>query len=92
MIVAGSASEIVWGEGNWMFLDIGFSGAANTRGKTSGLLVGEGEPHLVTFSAAAQTIAKTIADSRSHRSNGDRGTSLCLFPKWQSNGPLNRKA
>lgn len=65
MIVAGNASDVMWGDGNWIFLDIGFSGAANARGKTCGLLVGEGEPQLVSFSAAAQTIIKTIAASQS---------------------------
>jgi hypothetical protein len=61
MIIAGNASEIIWGEGNWIFLDIGFSG----RRKTCGLLVGGGEPQLATFSAATQMIVKTIAASRS---------------------------
>jgi hypothetical protein len=65
MIVAGNASEIRWAEGNWIFLDIGFSGAANGRGKTCGLLVGEGEPQLVAFSAATETIVETITASRS---------------------------
>jgi hypothetical protein len=65
MIVAGKASQVMWGDGNWIFLDIGFSGAANARGKTCGLLVGEGEPQLVTFFTAAQAIIKTLATSHS---------------------------
>lgn len=55
----------MWGDGNWIFLDIGFSGAANARGKTCGMLIGGDEPQLVSFAAAAQTIVKTIAASRS---------------------------
>jgi hypothetical protein len=34
MIVPGTVSEIMWDEGNWIFLDIGFSGALNARGRT----------------------------------------------------------
>jgi len=61
MIIAGNVSEIVWGDGNWIFLDVGFSSA----GKTCGVLVGEGEPQLETFSAATQRIVETIAASNS---------------------------
>ena len=65
MIVAGKKCEVMWGEGNWIFLDIGFSGAANARGKTSGLLFGEDEPQLVNFSEAAQKIVTKIKDLHS---------------------------
>ena len=65
MIVSGNVSEVTWGDGNWIFLDIGFSGAANARGKTCGLLVGDGEPELANFSASVQKIITTIRASRS---------------------------
>jgi len=60
MIVAGKASEVIWSEANWIFLDMGFSGAANARGRTCGLLIGEGEPQLASFSTAGQTIVAKI--------------------------------
>jgi hypothetical protein len=34
MIEAGKPGQILWGDGNWIFLDIGFSGASGARGKT----------------------------------------------------------
>jgi hypothetical protein len=40
MIEAGTAQQIAWGDGNWVFLDIGFSGTK----RTCGLAIGDGEP------------------------------------------------
>jgi hypothetical protein len=54
MIQAGKTHEILWGEGNWVFLDIGFAKDA----KSCGLLVGDDEPVCVQFGAAKRQIVR----------------------------------
>jgi hypothetical protein len=48
MIVAGTPSQIAWGDGNWVFLDMGFSRHA----RSCGILVGNGNPTSEQFGAA----------------------------------------
>jgi hypothetical protein len=56
MIEAGTREQISWGEGNWVFLDIGFSA---TR-PSSGLLIGDAEPINKTYSAATGLVVQHI--------------------------------
>jgi hypothetical protein len=65
MIEAGQKSEIVWGNGNWIFLDIGFSGQRNARGRTCGLVMGDGEPETVDFAEATKRIVGHVVQARS---------------------------
>ena len=59
MIHAGKRAQINWGDGNWIFLDIGFSG----RARTCGLLVGDGAPQCLQFADAILGIKRAIASS-----------------------------
>src|SRR5258708_34449410 len=65
MIEAGKPGQISWGDGNWIFLDIGFSGASGARGKTCGLVIGTSEPECVAFDQAKARIVQHIVDARS---------------------------
>jgi hypothetical protein len=65
MIEAGNETQFEWGDGNWVFLDIGFSGARNARGRTCGLAIGNSEPECVNFAEAKQRIVKHIGDAQS---------------------------
>ena len=65
MIEAGNEKQFEWGEGNWIFLDIGFSGARNARGRTCGLVIGNSEPENVNFAEVIQRIAEYMAAPRS---------------------------
>jgi hypothetical protein len=57
MIHAGSVAEIFWGDGNWIFLDIGFS----SRNRTCGLLVGGENPRCLRFAEAEAQIKQAAA-------------------------------
>ena len=59
MIHAGKRSQIDWGDGNWIFLDIGFSGSA----RTCGLLVGDGAPQCLKFADAKSEVQRLVASS-----------------------------
>ena len=59
MIEAGTKSQVVWGNGNWVFLDIGFSRDA----RSCGLLVGDGEPSSIQFGEAKRCIL-SLAEAR----------------------------
>jgi hypothetical protein len=61
MIQAGNLSQVVWTNGEWIFLDIGFS----NKSRTCGLLVGDGQPRSLLFSEAQSEIKKVISDSQS---------------------------
>lgn len=58
MIHAGKRSEIAWGDGNWIVLDIGFS----EKARSCGLLVGEGVPRCLKFAEAKSEIKSAIAN------------------------------
>jgi hypothetical protein len=59
MIEAGQRSHIQWGNGNWVFLDIGFSNHA----RSCGLLFGEGEPTNERFADAKEKIIEWLRNS-----------------------------
>src|SRR2546428_176223 len=61
MIRAGKTSEIAWGRGNWVFLDIGFARDA----KSCGLLIGGDEPVCLQFGPAKQRIVAFAQQARS---------------------------
>jgi hypothetical protein len=65
MIEAGNEKQLEWGEGNWIILDIGFSGARNARGRTCGLVIGNSEAEGANFAEATQRIVEYIAGTRS---------------------------
>jgi hypothetical protein len=60
MIRAGKANEVVWGNGIWIFLDIGFS----CKGKTCGLLIGRESPKRFTFNGAYKEICRHITQAK----------------------------
>jgi len=64
MIEAGTEKQFVWGGGNWIFLDIGFSGAKDARGRTCGLVIGDAEPGLLNFAEAKKRIVDYLVGSR----------------------------
>ena len=61
LIHAGKKSQVRWGDGNWIILDIGFSSQA----KSCGLLHGKQNPCSVTFGNAKNEIIKAIRSSKS---------------------------
>jgi hypothetical protein len=61
MFEAGDRSQVDWGNGNWIFLDIGF--AKHTR--SCGLLFGDGNPTSVAYATAKSQIVERIRHSRS---------------------------
>jgi hypothetical protein len=61
MIEAGTKSQVVWGNGNWVFLHIGFSRDA----RSCGLLVGDGEPSSIQFGEAKRCILSLAEAARS---------------------------
>ncbi len=56
MIVAGKKSEVYWGEGNWIILDIGFS----NDGKTCGFALGDETTRLLRFGETRKLIIDQI--------------------------------
>jgi hypothetical protein len=61
MIQAGHKAQVQWGDGNWIFLDIGF---ASTK-KTCGLIFGNAKPECVRFGDAKRQIVTQISKSDS---------------------------
>ena len=60
MIHAGKTTEILWSNGTWLILDIGFS----HQSKSCGLLLGDGEPENFLFHEAVEFVRKA---ARQHR-------------------------
>jgi hypothetical protein len=56
MILAGQKSEVCWGEGNWIFLDIGFANNA----RTCGLAFGYESPRNLTYGEARDAIVALL--------------------------------
>jgi hypothetical protein len=56
MIDAGTRQQVSWGDGNWVFLDIGFSAKA----RSSGLLIADGEPKCFQFADATRQIIEYV--------------------------------
>jgi hypothetical protein len=61
MIEAGDIAQITWADGNWIFLDIGFSSSR----KSCGVIVGESEPLCLQFGQAQRDIVEKIMKSKS---------------------------
>ena len=57
MIRAGYKSEINWGSGNWIFIDIGFS----NKSKSCGVLLGDDAPFETTFGELYGSIESQFA-------------------------------
>jgi hypothetical protein len=56
MISAGKESDVTWDNGNWIFLDIGFS----NKGRTCGLAFADESPQKLTFGTAARSIVDSL--------------------------------
>jgi hypothetical protein len=61
VVEAGRVSQIRWADGNWIFLDVGFSNKA----PSCGLLVGDAKPSRVQFYEAKRRIVQRLIDSKS---------------------------
>jgi hypothetical protein len=61
MLSAGTREQVTWGDGNWLFLDVGFS--ANSA--SSGLLVSDGNPCAVQFGGARRRILDHVKHANS---------------------------
>lgn len=59
MLRAGTRDDLIWDNGLWLILDIGFS---STK-RTCCLSVGDGEPHLFTFGEVCDRIVELIRNS-----------------------------
>ncbi|HLQ51416.1 MAG TPA: hypothetical protein VK129_07955 [Terriglobales bacterium] len=59
MIQSGDKSHIQWSDGNWVFLDIGFSNSA----RSCGLILGDTAPQCVQFNDAKKKILERVRDS-----------------------------
>jgi len=59
MILAGKKSEVQWGEGNWIFLDIGFS---NDK-RTCGFTFADESPQNLSYGVARSIIVEKIRNS-----------------------------
>lgn len=57
MFKAGKPDQIKWGDGNWIFWDVGF---AQTDNPSSGLLIGGGEPECYPFAFSTGKIVEHI--------------------------------
>jgi hypothetical protein len=60
MIVAGSKGDVKWGDGNWIFFDVGFS----NNGKTCGLVFGDGNPECFHYGDAKRRIVEYLGKSK----------------------------
>jgi len=56
MISAGKKSEVVWGDGNWIFLDIGFS----SNGRTCGFAFSDEVPQNLTYADARKAVIEKL--------------------------------
>lgn len=56
MIVPGGKSEVFWGDGNWIFLDVGFS----NQQRTCGLAFGKENPSVLSFGEVREQLVERI--------------------------------
>jgi hypothetical protein len=56
VISAGTKSQVLWGDGNWIFLDIGFSSAR----PTCGFAFGDEDPSCLSFGATKTQVIERI--------------------------------
>jgi hypothetical protein len=61
MIEAGTREQIKWGDGNWVFLDVGFSATK----PSCGLIIGETKPVRIQFGDATRRIVEHV-DQETH--------------------------
>ena len=61
MIKAGKKAQIKWHDGNWGFLDCGFS----TNARSCGLIIGDEKPKRVRFGEAKDRIIAQVTHSKS---------------------------
>jgi hypothetical protein len=61
VIQAGDVLQVAWTDGNWLFLDAGFS----NKSRSCGLLVRDEAPRRVRFGEAVKEITEQISKSRS---------------------------
>jgi hypothetical protein len=59
MILAGGKSDVKWGDGNWVFFDVGFS----NNGKTCGLVFEDRNPECLHYGEAKRRIVEHIRTS-----------------------------
>jgi hypothetical protein len=83
VIQAGTASQIRWGSGNWIFLDIGFS----SKNRSCGLLAREGDPRCLTFAEAKAEVKMFVAKSAVSNLVIEAPLSVCFD---QSGNPSGR--
>ncbi len=62
MIVAGKKSEVVWEDGKWIFLDIGFASTS----RTCGFAFDDEDPTCLSFGGARTQVIKTIRKCGDH--------------------------
>jgi hypothetical protein len=74
MIHAGRGSQIGWGNGNWIFLDVGFSG----KTASCGFLVGDGKPACLKFAQAKSEIKRQCARIKSLNLVIEAPLSVCF--------------
>jgi len=75
MIVPGQKSEVAWGDGNWIFLDIGFS----CESRSCGFAFGEETPKSITFANAISAVIDRVQTSeRSTRLVVEAPLSVCF--------------
>jgi hypothetical protein len=89
MIEAGEPQQITWGDGIWIFLDIGFSGASGAPGKTCGLTIGHSEPACLTFDQAKLRVIQYVTNASSAVNlMVEAPLSVCFTPP--SGNPIRR--
>ena len=83
-IEPGSKSQIGWGDGHWIFLDIGFANQA----RTCGLLFGDATPEVVQFGEATCQIVSRIKNWKQTNLVIEAPLSVCFDLKGNPKGRL----
>jgi hypothetical protein len=83
MIVAGRKSDVYWGAGNWLFLDIGFA----NNGRTCGVLFNEEKTTCMRYGEARTAIVERIRkQSGSINLLIEAPLSICFDPRKNPKG------
>ncbi len=83
MIEPGTHEQIKWGDGNWVFWDVGFA----TERRSSGLLIGDGEPDCYQFASATRKIVEYVMHAESPTSLViEAPLSVCFNKKGNPTG------
>ncbi len=84
-VVAGKPVQIEWGDGNWIFWDVGFA----TETSSCGLAIGDGEPDRFQFGRATQKIVEHLTRAESLTSLViEAPLSVCFNKKGNPTGRL----